>query len=206
MCSAYGVWRVMTKKIIKSFKNNPDSCQQALASTTSVLGRIDTISKKGLLNYVVRTSTSLLTYTGTTSRPGTLIADLSSTITTSVNNSYIVYDLNMFYEVFYDVVFVLLRTANGIVTEIASGNPSGAAAYGFAGAKYDHNNQDSTGSQTIYKFVDTPNVVAGTPITYQIRFYGSAAHVFHLNRTVNGTNSYAYEDGISTVILTEIGL
>jgi len=196
----------MDKKIIKTFKSNPDSCQQALASTNTVLSRIDSISKKGVLNFSRQTSVSLLSYTGTTSRPGTLIADLNNSITTTVNNSYILYDLNMFYEVHYDVVFVLLRIANGVTTEIASGNSSGLAAYGFAGAKYDHNNQDSTGSQTIYKFLDTPNVVAGTVVSYQVRFYGSAAHVFFLNRTVNGTNSGAYEDGISTVLLTEIGL
>lgn len=196
----------MNKKIIKSFKNNPDSCQQALADTNTVLNRIEDISKKGVLNYSRQTTNALVAYTGTTSRPGTLVSELTNSITTTVNNSYILYDLNIFYEVFYDVVFVLLRVANGVTTEIASGSPSGLAAYGFAGAKYDHNNQDSTGSQNIYKFLDTPNVAAGTLVTYQVRFYGSGAHVLYLNRTVNGTNSGAYEDGISTVILTEIGL
>jgi hypothetical protein len=206
MCCNYRVWGIMDKKIIKIFKNNPETCQQALDSTNTVLDRIDTISKKGLLNYSVLTSTSLLSYTGTTSRPGTLIGGLTHSITTTVDNSYIVYDLNMFYEVFYNVVFVLQRVVGGITTEIASGNPSSLAAYGFAGAKYDHNDQDSTGSQTIYKFLDTPNVLAGTTVTYQVRFYGSGAHILYLNRTVNATNSYAYEDGISTVILTEVGL
>jgi hypothetical protein len=194
----------MTKQVVKIFKNNPDVCQQALENTNTIIDRIEDVSKKGILSSVRNFQSSTFSYTGTTSRPGAVISALNTTLTTTVNNSAILYDLNMFYELHYDNVFVLQRLVGGFATEIASGNPSGLAAYGFAGSKYDRND-DSTGSQIIYKFLDRPNVVSGTPVTYRILFYGSSNWTMTLNRVLNATTTGPYERGSSSVILREIG-
>lgn len=197
----------MTKEIVKIIKSNPDEANLALQNTTSIIDRIEDISNKGILSTSKKFVSARSSYNGTTSPTGVNISALNTSIITTADNSYILYDLCMFYETNHDAVFVLKRIINGVTSEIASGNPSGLAAYGFAPSKYDWGDTSTTGSQIIYKYLDNPNVPAGTTVSYQIRFYGGNGGQLALNGVFNASiDSFYAERGSSSVILREIGL
>ena len=160
---------------------------------------------RGVLSYSQNLQVDPATYNGTTVRPGTEITALTTSINTTVINSKIIYRLSMSYEVGHNNVFVLQRVVGASATEIASGNPAGTSAYGFAVAQYSHvGNTDSTPDRTEFIFMDEPNVPAGTLVTYRIRYYGTVANPFFLNRTANATTTVVYERSSSVVLLTEV--
>lgn len=184
----------MTRTLLKTFKEIPETTE-----VTPIL------EQKGLIQITQNFVPTPHAYGGTTSRPGTIIGALDSSITTTYDNTSILYELSMSCEVHHDNVFVLQRIVNGVTTEIGSGLPAGGSAYGFAVSFYD-NNQASTPERISFRYLDTPNVVAGSSILYRVRYYGAANHTLALNRTLSGTTNLAHERSSSVVLLTELGL
>jgi hypothetical protein len=184
----------MTRELIKTIKDIPDT-----SSYTEVL------EKKGLIKVVQNFVPTPHTFAGTTVRPGTIITPMLTSITTTFANTKIMYELSLSYELHHDNVFVLERVVNSDATEIASGNPAGSSAYGFAVSFYD-NDYDSTPQRINFSYLDEPNVPADTVVSYRLRYYGSSTHTMALNRTINATTTVAYERSSSVVLLTELGV
>jgi len=196
----------MAREAVNFIKETPDELavvSNAIAQANLDLNRIQ---KKGLVNIVQRFVPASSSITGTTSRTGALVTPLTTSITTAVANSRVCYDLTLGFELLHDNVFFIQRVIGSTITEIGSHDAASAQsrAYGFVTPSYD-NDVASTLDQKGFKIFDTPNVPAGTVITYQIRFYGSAAHVLYLNRVAAANNAINYERCSSCVILTEYG-
>lgn len=186
----------MPKELVKRVYHSPPYSQDELPNLN--LGR-------GVGNVVQNFVPNNYNYNGSNTRPGVEISALRTNITTTVDNSRILWRLYMVFEVHQDNVFVLQRVANGVTTEIGSGNPAGSSAYGFAVAPYSHGgNNNSTPNFLDCVFLDEPNLPEGTNISYRIRRYGNNTGTFFLNRSANGRLDPAYERGSSSVILTEI--
>jgi len=194
----------MSRLIVNSIKSEPDSISQALDNLSLANPLIANLDENRYTNIVQNFVNFPDAFPGTTSRVGTEITHLRTTITTRTNNSKILYNLFLCCEVHWDTVFFIQRIIGGVTTEIGSGNPAGSSLYGFSAAHHDADN-DSTLSQVTNKFLDQPNVPAGTSITYVLRFYAtSATYTLGLNRTLNAANSFNYERGSSVVILEEL--
>jgi hypothetical protein len=198
----------MARELVKSIKDISDVVTTTNSIISEATDQLNIVSKKGLLNVAQNFVPGSALIGGTTSRAGSEITALRTSITTSANNSKIMLDLILSGECHHDVVFFIQRIVGSTVTEIASSDPTsvGSRIYGFASARYD-NDTSSTPSSLIFKFLDSPNVPSGTSVQYRIRFYGtSATYTFALNRTLNSTNAADYETVSSTFILSEYGL
>jgi hypothetical protein len=193
----------MSRLLVNVLKSVPDSLNQAIDNLSIINPLVTNLDGARYTNIVQNFVNLPYSFTGTTSRVGTEITPLNTTITTRTNNSKIFYNLFICYEMQENNVFFLQRIINGVVTEIGSGDASSLRGYGFTSATYD-NNVDSTPAQSYLKFLDEPNVAAGTEINYVLRFYGNANHVLYLNRVANNADSFNYERGSSVVVLEEI--
>lgn len=159
---------------------------------------------RGTLQFVQNHYAVAQTYAASTTRPGTEVTALATTITTTTTNSNIIYDLSLNGELHYDSVFILQRDIGGVITELGAPAPVGSRIYGIAPMIYDAD-VASTMGQVRIQFIDTPNVASGTVITYRLRFYSSAAsQLLYLNRTVADLDTFAsYERVSSNVRLQE---
>lgn len=205
----------MARELIKRIKDISDT----VITTNSIISegteQFNIVSKKGLLNVVQNfvpgsalITGSSLTNANRSSAPE--ITQLRTSITTSANNSKIMYDLILRGESNQDVVFYIQRVVGVTVTEIGSSDASSAGSrpYGFASQRYD-NEFTNTSSSLIFKFFDSPNVPSGTLVQYRVRFYnysGIAPHSFALNGTLGTTDGVTFERVSSTLILSEYGI
>lgn len=197
----------MARELVKNIKETPDELAVVNNAVNQVNLDLNRIEKKGLLNIVQKFVPASSSITGTTGRTGALVTSLTTSITTTANNSKICYDLTLGFEMHHDNCFFIQRVIGGTITEIGSHNAvsAGARLYGFVTPTYD-NDVATTLDQKGFKIIDSPNVVAGTTITYQIRFYGTAAHILYLNRVASSAaDDIAYERCSSCVVITEYG-
>jgi hypothetical protein len=195
----------MVRTLIKTIKDIPDAVTVVNNAVNSSNLELNRIEKKGLLNIVQNFVPASSSFSGTTSRIGVVIIPLTTTIVTSANNSKICYDLTIGFEMHHDTSFFIQRIISGVITEIGSHDAAsaGARGYGFITPSFDAD-VNSTLDQKGFKFIDQPNVLAGTTITYQIRFYGNN-HAMYLNRVAGASNAINFERCSSCVLLTEYG-
>jgi hypothetical protein len=194
----------MSRVAVNSIKAIPDSLAQASQNLDIIDPTVNTLDFIRYRNIVQNFVNTPHVYTGVNNRgSAVIINELTTSITTQRDNCKIMYNLFMSVETSHDQMFFLERVIGAGVVELGSGNPDGARAYGFSSGHYD-NNIASTMSQIYHKFLDQPNVPAGTTITYRVRFYSGVVHNLWLNRTTSDTNNNSHERGSSTVILEEV--
>ena len=97
----------------------------------------------------------------------------------------------------YGVLFKLVRDT----TDIALGNTDGARTRcSFTGGYSGGRNCPSNG----VKFLDSPTIVAGTPINYQVQCYLEGATDIYVNRTNTNTDADEIPRPISSITVTEV--
>ena len=67
---------------------------------------------------------------------------------------------------------------------------------------YDASNESSTPEHAIYSYFDSPS--STSEITYKVGTANNSNRTWYLNRTVDDTDAYNYERGISLICVTEI--
>lgn len=194
----------MSKQIVKVISDNPASAQECLDNSNVFLSSVNSELRKGLLSISQNIVRGSYTYAGTSSRTGTIIAILTTSITTTVNQSRILINLNINADTDINNIFFLERVVGATVTEIGSGTVNGVRRNGFATAPYDQDTS-STPDQIPFIFFDTPNQIAGTNVSYRIKFYGNTQTLF-LNRSLTDSDVPAHERTSSYMILTEVGI
>ena len=102
--------------------------------------------------------------------------------------------VSLFYEAHHDSVFKLTR--NG--TQLSIPSSPGSRRAGIMSSAYDQNQSSTPAFQTLI-YLDSPN--STDLLTYRLLHEGQA---LALNRTISNTNSAAYEQGTSRMILMEI--
>jgi hypothetical protein len=97
----------------------------------------------------------------------------------------------------YGVLFKLVRDT----TDIALGNTDGARTRcSFTGGYSGGRNCPSNG----VKFLDSPTIVAGTPINYQVQCYLETTVDIYVNRTFTNTDANEIPRPISSITVTEV--
>lgn len=176
------------------------------ATVTGNVGVTGTLTAGGTTwpQLVHTNTTSALSYTTTTIRPGVNIADLNTSITPRSNTSKILVTFRLSCSVDNANarnVYVLMRNVGGSDTEVLTGNSVGTRPYGIAAQGYNGNAFTVTINDTIVA-VDNPATTA--PVTYKLYVYNtSAADIFYLNRTSNDSNDATGERTSSSCILQE---
>lgn len=142
------------------------------------------------------------------------VSALDTAITSTEANSKFIFSAQVFAEINgqdNDFAYELARVVGGTETYFASGTGSiGSRARVTRNLTvgYFSNENSSTPSATnIASIVDSPNVAAGTAITYRINVRstgGSPSWTFYLNRTVSDTDSDTYERGASWLTVMEV--
>jgi hypothetical protein len=97
----------------------------------------------------------------------------------------------------YGVLFKLVRDT----TDIALGNTDGARTRcSFTGGYSGGRNCPSNG----VKFLDSPTIVAGTPINYQVQCYLETTVDIYVNRSLTNTDANEIPRPISSITVTEV--
>jgi hypothetical protein len=197
----------MTKQVVKIISDNPSSAQECLNNSNVFLSSVNAELRRGVLGINQNIVRGSYIYTPTTTRVGTVIDILTTSIVTSVNQSRILINLLISGDTQHNNTFFMERVVGQSVVDIGSGTQNQTRRYGFATAPYDQDTS-STPDQISFNFFDTPNQIAGTTIIYRIRFYNSTATGVNLflNRSATDSDAGSMERTSSYMILTEIGI
>lgn len=176
--------------------------QATLASTVAVTGTL-TAGGTTWPQLIFTNTTTPLTYNTTTTRPGTNVVDLNTTITPRSTNSKILVTFRLSCHEstnFARNVYIVQRLVNGVETEVLTGQSQGNRPYGIAAVGYD--NASSTTINDTIVVVDSPSTTAAC--TYKLYVYNAnTADVFYLNRTDDDVNDSLHERTSSSCILQE---
>jgi hypothetical protein len=151
-----------------------------------------------------RVDTKLAVSFATAGSTGSIITDLNTTITPKFNNSKILVNFSLSYEVVHDTIFRLFRTtSSGGTVEIGRNTTDANYWSGIWLPGYDADNSTTPRTNT-FMYIDTPSTVE--PVTYQlmIQSAGTAASTFFLNRSISSTGAASNEVAISQIILQEL--
>jgi|TARA_B100002019_G_scaffold10367_1_gene8277 hypothetical protein len=142
------------------------------------------------------------------------VSALDTAITSTQANSKFIFSAQVFAEINgqdNDFAYELARVVGGTETYFASGTGSignrDRVTRNLTLAYFSSENESTPSATNFSSIVDSPNVAAGTAITYRINVKstgGSPSWTFYLNRTVNDNDSATYERGASWLTVMEV--
>lgn len=131
------------------------------------------------------------------------VSGLSVNITPKFNNSKIRVDVRWFGEVSsaWDVTFGVTR--NGTAINLPTQQSSRYGCLGMPNQSYVQDDNDSTPESSNFFTIDSPNTTSAITYAMVVRAYTSDSRAFWTGRVFNGTSTGSYEQGSTSITVTE---